>query len=42
MLEIKMDKELLIYQGKNGEILLREDGNNETIWENLNQIADIF
>jgi hypothetical protein len=42
MLEIKMDKELLIYQGKNGEILLREDGNNETIWANLNQIADIF
>jgi len=37
-----MNKELLIYQGKNGEILLKEDGNNETIWANLDQIAEIF
>jgi len=35
-------KELLVYQGKNGEILLKEDGNNETIWANLDQIAEIF
>ena len=37
-----MNKEILIYQGKNGEILLKEDGNNETIWANQKQIAEIF
>lgn len=37
-----MNKELLIYQGKNGEILLKEDGNNQTIWANQKQIAEIF
>jgi len=37
-----MNKELLIYQGKNGEILLKEDGNNETIWANQKQITEIF
>lgn len=39
---IMNNKELLIYQGKNGEILLKEDGNNETIWANQKQIAEIF
>ena len=37
-----MNKELLIYQWKNWEIILKEDNENETIWANLNQIADIF
>jgi len=36
------NKDLLIYQGKNGEILLKEDGNNETIWANQKQISEIF
>ena len=36
------NKELLIYQGKNGEILLKEDGNKETIWARQSEIADIF
>lgn len=36
------NKELLIYQGKNGEIILKEDGKNETIWANQKQIAEIF
>ncbi len=37
-----MNTELLIYQGKNGKILLREDGNNETIWANQKEISEIF
>lgn len=36
------NKELLIYQGKDGEIILKEDGKNETIWANQKQIAEIF
>lgn len=36
------NKELLIYQGKNGEIFLKEDENNETIWARQSEIADIF
>ncbi len=35
-------KELLIYQGKNGEILLKEGENKDTIWANQKQIAEIF
>ena len=36
------NKELLIYQGKNWEIILKEDSKNETIWANQKQIAEIF
>ena len=36
------NNELLIYQWKNWEIILKEDSKNETIWANLNQIADLF
>ena len=35
-------KELLVYQGKNGEIILKGDKNNDTIWANLNQISELF
>jgi len=35
-------EELLIYQWKNWEIILKEDANNETIWANLNQISELF
>jgi hypothetical protein len=37
-----MNKETLIYQGENGEILLKEDSNKETLWANQKQIAEIF
>ncbi len=30
--KIMTNKELLIYQGKNWEIILKEDSKNETIW----------
>jgi len=30
------EKELLIYQWKNWEIILKEDIKNDTIWTNLN------
>jgi len=36
------NNELLVYQGKNGEILLKEDNRKETIWANQKQIAQIF
>ena len=36
------NKELLIYQGKNWEIILKEDSKNETIWANQKQIAEVF
>ena len=36
------NKELLIYQGKNGEIILKEDVKNDTIWANQKQIVEIF
>ncbi len=36
------NNKLLIYQGKNGEILLKEDSKNDTIWANQKQIAEIF
>jgi hypothetical protein len=35
-------KELAIYQAKDGEIKLKEDADNETIWASLDQIASIF
>ena len=34
--------ELAIFQWKNWEIILKEDFKNETLWLNLNQIADLF
>lgn len=37
-----IEKEWLVYQWKNGEILLREDAKQDTIWANLNQISDLF
>jgi len=36
------NKELLIYQWKNWEIILKEDSQNETIWASQKQIAEIF
>ena len=36
------EKELVIYQAKDGAIELRGDFNNETIWGSLNQIAELF
>ena len=35
-------KELAIYQAKNGEIKLKEDADNETIWANQKDISEIF
>ncbi len=40
--KIMINKELLIYQGKNWEIILKEDSKNETIWASQKQIAEIF
>ena len=37
-----MQKELLVYQGKNGEIILKQDAENDTIWANQKDIANIF
>lgn len=37
-----MNNEILIYQWKNWEILLKKDLQNETIWANLNQISELF
>ena len=34
--------ELLIYQGKNWEIILKEDSKNETIWASQKDIAEVF
>ncbi|MDQ7009020.1 MAG: virulence protein RhuM/Fic/DOC family protein [Candidatus Gracilibacteria bacterium] len=36
------NNELLIYQGKNGEIILKDDSKNETIWASQKQIAEVF
>ncbi len=36
------NKELLIYQGKDWEIILKEDSKNETIWASQKDIAKIF
>ena len=35
-------KELAIYQADNGEIKLKEDVENETIWANQKDISEIF
>lgn len=35
-------KELAIYQAKNGEIKLKEDADNETIWASKKDIAQIY
>ncbi|MFA5777054.1 MAG: virulence protein RhuM/Fic/DOC family protein [Parcubacteria group bacterium] len=37
-----MEKEVIIYQGKSGAIELKGDFKRETIWANLQQIADLF
>jgi len=36
------NKELLIYQWKNWEIILKNDSENETIWGNLYKMAELF
>lgn len=38
----KENNELLIFQWKNWEIILKEDVKNETVWANLDQIASLF
>ncbi len=38
----KRQKNLIIYQGKNGQIEFRGDFRRETIWASLNQIAELF
>jgi prophage maintenance system killer protein len=42
MMMNNIPKELAIYQTDNGEIKLKEDADNETIWASLDQIASIF
>ena len=37
-----MQKEILIYQSKSGKIEFRGDLKKDTIWGNLNQIAELF
>ena len=37
-----MKKELIIYQGKNGEIEFKGDIKKETLWANLQEIANLF
>ena len=37
-----MKKELIIYQGKNGEIEFKGDIQKETLWANLQEIANLF
>ncbi len=37
-----MESKLAIYQADNGEIKLKEDAKHETIWANLDDIAQIF
>lgn len=37
-----MKKEIIIYQSKKGEIAFRGDIKKETLWANLQQIADLF
>lgn len=36
------NKETIIYQAPNGAIELRKDTHEETLWGNLNQIAEVF
>ena len=38
----KENKHIVIYQAPSGAIELRGDFDKETIWANLNQIADLF
>lgn len=38
----KNENEIVVYQGKNGEIALKGDVKKETIWASLQQIADLF
>ena len=38
----KNTKDLVIYQAKSGKIEFHGDINHETIWGNLNQIAELF
>ncbi len=42
--QIKLNKNLIIYQAKNGAIELRGDFGNtkDIVWGNLNQIAELF
>jgi hypothetical protein len=37
-----MKKEIIIYQGNNGEIEFRGDFQKDTLWASLQQIADLF
>jgi len=37
-----MEKKIIIYKNKSGEIELRGDFKKETLWANLQQIADLF
>lgn len=38
----KKSQELVIFKGKNGQVELRGDFSNETIWATLDQISDMF
>ncbi len=42
MKKVMKNKELVIYQAKDGAIELKVDESKETIWANLNQIAGLF
>ena len=35
-------KELVIYQDKTGKIEFRGDFKNDTIWDDINQVASLF
>jgi hypothetical protein len=37
-----MNKDIIIYQGKNGKIDFRGDAQGETLWASQAQIADLF
>ncbi|MDD4358510.1 MAG: virulence protein RhuM/Fic/DOC family protein [Candidatus Pacebacteria bacterium] len=39
---MKKENNIIIYQARNGEIKLKEDLENETIWASQAQIADVF
>jgi hypothetical protein len=38
----ELSKDLAIYQNKSGAIEFRSDKTHDTIWGNLNQIAELF
>lgn len=38
----KIDNQIIIYQGNNGEIILKKDAENQTIWANQKEIAQVF